>query len=259
MWDVSALLASVAAAHPMHGSEGGLFAGHQGSPSSLVGRGAHRRPRAAQGAVELSVAPVWQALRHQNGVNGVSLIEDAWQQGGDKAGKARQPRLLLTVGDDQCIKTVELELGLRAEGGLEVTCGDREGEGGREGAGAEGVHGSTIRGWCRLTHVCHADASGRLSRCSVLHAPCPKLARPPLGGWPLCRGAWHGASTSQCLLWPRVSCFALSEQRNNRRATQNVSLTVLLVVVAGHCIDGDVLLTVGADQRVRAWRQVASC
>ena len=152
---MSALLASVAAAHPMHGSEGGLFAGHQGSSSSLVGRGAHRRPRAAEGAVELSVAPVWQALRHQNGVNGVSLIEDVWQQGGDKAGapQARQRRLVLTVGDDQCIKTVELELGLRAEGTLEVACGYGEGERGREGACAEGVHGSTIRGWCGLTHV----------------------------------------------------------------------------------------------------------
>jgi hypothetical protein len=140
----------------MTGKEGvhGLFAGREGSPSSLVGRGAQRRPRAADGGVDLAAAPVWADRRHQNGVNGVSLVEDVWQQAGAGAAPARelQSWLVLTVGDDQCIKVLRVGLGINHEGALVVNAGREHeppsaprGDGSLETC-AQGVHGSTIRG-----------------------------------------------------------------------------------------------------------------
>ena len=92
------------------------------------------------------------AGRHLNGVNGVTLLKNVWQLhagGGAEAGVAGGAEkghnmynwLLLSSGDDQCLRVVGLALRVHPETGEVKVEGEAV-----EVASAEGVHGSTIRG-----------------------------------------------------------------------------------------------------------------
>jgi hypothetical protein len=89
---------------------------------------------------------------HLNGVNGVTLLKNVWQPhagggagageaGGAKGGHNMYNWLLLSSGDDQCLRVVGLALRVHPETGEVKVEGEAV-----EVASAEGVHGSTIRG-----------------------------------------------------------------------------------------------------------------
>ena len=103
LWDVTDVLRRVAAAPPFAPCDEADVGApwREGSPSSLVGRGRHRRPRpAGDHVVEVDATSIWSRVRHQNGVNGVELLANVW---GGAPGVAdmqgNDTHLLLSVGE----------------------------------------------------------------------------------------------------------------------------------------------------------------